>query len=82
MLFVGCDASGSSILGSLMDAHPHAIVANECHFPSLTKKDSLSNLKRDLFNKLYSASVKDKKRSRSDKGYTLRVDGWLVAGCI
>ena len=75
VLFVGCDRSGSSILGSLMDAHPHAIVANEWRFPMITEIGSSPNLKRDLFDKLYSASAKSEKRFHSDKGYTLQVDG-------
>lgn len=77
VFFLGCDRSGSSILGSLMDAHPHAIIANEWRFPMFTDKSSSPSLRKDLFNKLYSASAKNKvkKRSHSDKGYTLVVDG-------
>ena len=82
VFFIGSDRSGSSIVGSLMDAHPHVVIANEWHFPHLDNappldKPPLLGLKRDLFNTLYSRSICDvsEDRASSSKGYSLRVKG-------
>ena len=76
VIFVGNSRSGSSILGSLMDAHPHVVIANEWEFPDFTAIP-LHNLKEELFATLYSASLAKKKLNSSIKGYTLEVtDMW------
>ena len=73
VLFVGRARSGSSILGTLLDAHPHVIVSNELGLKFLEKPWS----KTSLFNDLYSESVHDFHGSRRDtgKGYSLGVKG-------
>ena len=62
IVFAGNARTGSSITGSLMDAHPHVIMPHEYaifkNLPKLTKAASLSNksLKENLFNALYAQS--------------------------
>ena len=80
VLFVGYGRSGHSIIGSLMDAHPHVVIADE--FYLFSKFHQLDKVKDDawkgnLFNRLYQKSVEDLhgRRAESDKGYTLLVDG-------
>ena len=80
VIFVGNSRSGSSILGSLMDAHPHVVIANEWEFPDFTAIP-LHNLKEELFATLYSASLAKKKLNSSIKGYTLEVTDMWQANC-
>ena len=83
VMFVGNGRSGSSITGSLMDAHPHVIIPHQCgifkNLPKLTKASSLNNksLKENLFNTLYAQSKDDAIhfRKHNKKGYTLGVEG-------
>ena len=82
VFFVGYERSGHSIVGSLMDAHPHVIIANEYFlFEELPGLDNISDSewKGQLFEKLYKKSVLDAggTRTSSKKGYTLEVkDLW------
>ena len=79
VFFVGNIRSGSSVLGSLMDAHPHVVIANEWRFPDFTTLES-DSLKENLFNTLYSACLAKKRIEKSGKGYTLEVKGmWQAA---
>ena len=78
VFFVGNIRSGSSILGSLMDAHPHVVIANEWRFPDFTTLES-DSLKGNLFNTLYSACLAKKRIEKSGKGYTLEVKGMWQA---
>ena len=78
--FVGYQRSGHSIVGSLLDAHPHVVIAHEYfiskHFTELNRTSN-NTWKENLFNILYRKSVRDAKRLRQNrkKGYTLGVDG-------
>ena len=80
IFFVGYARSGSSIIGTLMDAHPHVVISNEFnifgHFPGLNDIQG-SSWKDNLFNLIYNKSKEDAHGSRdsSDKGYKLKVDG-------
>ena len=81
LIFEGNIRSGSSIIGSLLDAHPHVVIAN--HFTlfkrltRLTRASVQSSWKAGLFQKLYSQSTIDsiEIRSNSSKGYSLHVEG-------
>lgn len=75
VLFLGNGRSGSSILGTLMDAHPHVIIANQMLKKGLNFEKSPS--KTSLFNELYSKSAHDAHgvRQFTKKGYTLGVNG-------
>jgi hypothetical protein len=80
VFFVGYARSGHSIIGTLLDAHPHIIISNEFNlFDQFSVLDEapLSTWKENLFNLIYRRSRKDLKWSRSEqrKGYDLKVDG-------
>ena len=82
VLFVGMGRSGSSILGSILDAHPHVIVSHEyCVFNHFQEfNSSQDSLKETLFNVLYSKSQIDVTKRRSytqghGHSYTLKVSG-------
>ena len=80
VFFVGYSRSGHSIVGTLMDAHPHVIIPHEFmlfqNFRSLNRvPDSL--WRDNLYNLLYkkSAVSADKIRANPIKGYILGVTG-------
>lgn len=75
VMFLGNGRSGSSILGTLMDAHPHVIIAHQMLNNGLNFENPLS--KTSLFNKLYSHSIYDAHQVRRfmKKGYTLGISG-------
>ena len=79
LFFVGYARSGHSIIGALLDAHPHVVISDEFFifkkFPLLNKAPE-NAWKDNLFDLLYQESVKDagKKLFSSKKGYTLAVD--------
>lgn len=79
VFFIGYPRSGHSIVGALMDAHPHVIIAHE--FFLFSKFGQLNMIpdrlwKGNLFDELYTKSVADayKVRMDSKKGYTLSVN--------
>ena len=78
VFFVGYARSGHSIVGSLMDAHPHVVIAHE--FFLFKKFDELEQVpnntcwRDNLFQSLYKKSTR-RVRSGSAKGYTLKVEG-------
>ena len=96
ILFIGYPRSGHSIVGSLMDAHPHMVIANEFlllrnwkYFSDREKEYGESNPfyehKSYLFNTLYRRSYWDTTDGfRSDqntkKNYTLSMDSTLWQG--
>lgn len=81
VFFIGYGRSGHSIIGSLMDAHPHMIVAHATVplFSRFSSFDKVSGntWKSNLFDMLYENSVGDACgiRKNPDKGYTLEVEG-------
>lgn len=80
VLFVGYTRSGHSIIGTLMDAHPHVVISNEfdlfSQFDKLNKA-SWKTWKYNLFNMIFRKSVYDVWHSRANnkKGYQLAVKG-------
>ena len=77
VFFVGYGRSGHSIIGSLMDAHPHVVVSHEFHLLENLPNASDTHWKSHLFNSLYQRSASDvtKGRAYARKGYTLGVEG-------
>ena len=82
IIFVGSGRSGHSIVGSLMDAHPHVIIPHEFHifrnFPQF-HLSHIQNWNKSLINSLYQKSVADANgiRNITNKGYSLKVnDMW------
>ena len=80
VLFLGWPRSGHSIIGSMLDAHPNAIISNEflVFTQWIENKDGLFQDKRRFLNKIYKNSVfqvlsnKGYRNSHKDqKGYTL-----------
>ena len=96
VMFIGYPRSGHSIVGSLMDAHPHMVIANEFmlfknwkYFSDRQKEDGKRNPfyknKDYLFNVLYKRSYWDTTKGlRNDqnaiKNYTLSMDFSLWQG--
>lgn len=81
VFFVGYPRSGSSIIGSLMDAHPNMIVAHQCNIFSRWRWMHLNNRQR-LYTILYNNSYINaytsrgwRSSKRNKKGYTLEVGG-------
>ena len=75
IFFIGYGRSGSSIVSSFIDAHPHAIVSYQYGIFADKNKELLKD-KTNLFNKLYRRSqydIKSGARSHTKKNYTLHV---------
>ena len=75
VFFIGYTRSGSSIVSSFIDAHPHAVVSYQYGIFLDEEKEILKD-KTNLFNQLYIRSQHDIKsggRSHTKKNYTLRV---------
>ena len=81
VFFVGYPRSGHSIIGSILDAHPHVVIANEFfmfnRFYSHLERAPEKTWTANLMNKLYQKSVNDASQVRASakKGYTLNIDG-------
>ena len=90
VVFIGYPRSGHSIVGSLMDGHPHMVIANEFmlfknwkYFSDRRKKNGVSNPfyknRKYLFNSLYKRSYWDttdgfRSEQNTKKNYTLSMD--------
>eukprot|EP00794_Sanderia_malayensis_P009777 gene9777-10776_t len=58
VLFIGYSRSGSTLVGSLLDAHPHAIIANEYFIVNKFAKFSKNQASKEyIFNQLFNSSV-------------------------
>ena len=78
VFFIGSGRSGHSIVGSLLDAHPHMIIAHEYYVFKNWKQfySTNQNWTKTLFQLLYRSSIEaesDIRQSRS-KGYSLAVN--------
>ena len=82
VFFIGYARSGSSIVASMMDAHPNMIITQECHefLDAWLRPPQMKIKKNALFKILYQHSYYDATRGiRSPykggmKGYTLRIE--------
>ena len=80
VFFVGHARSGHSIIGSLMDSHPHMVISHEYDLFTKLANGSIAPNKIDIFNALWRntrQTIIDGLRAESTnyKGYTLFVDG-------
>ena len=86
VFFVGHGRSGHSIVGSLMDSHPHMVISHELDLFKKLSHGLLAPTKSAIFNAIWentkqtinaslNASMESAIRARSNKGYTLLVDG-------
>ena len=82
VVFMGDLRSGSSIIGTLLDAHPHVVVSNEYRlfnqFWELNHAPD-NKWKENLFDIIYTRSKRDVtetgSRTFTGKGYQLKVNG-------
>ena len=78
VFFLGHAHSGHSIVGSLMDAHPHMVVAYEANVFQDLCTGNLAPNKDDIFNRIWRNTVVGTMhghRVNMKKGYSLLVDG-------
>ena len=83
VIFLGHQRSGHSIVGSLLDAHPHIILANEGRlFFKLDEDKPRYDDKLSIFNALWKNSIQSsnsglrtEEQKALVKGYTLSIDG-------
>ena len=78
VFFVGVERSGHSIVGAILDSHPHIVISNEFNvFRNLPRIPYIS--KSLLFNKIWrtsyqKATAKKSSLHSTDKGYSLAID--------
>ncbi len=83
--FIGYPRSGHSIVGSILDAHPHIVLSHELMFfeqwdAYYNEMDTPEQRKANLFNLIYQKSYKnvlpggERHVNRSQKGYTLAIE--------
>ena len=75
VFFVGHPCSGHSIVGSLINGHPHMVVSNEFTVFQKLSSRSLAPTKPEIFNVLWNFDRRTGSRTEDVKGYTLTVDG-------
>ena len=82
VFFVGWQRSGHSIIGSLLDGHPDAVIAHEFFLFNHLQRALLHRRRSMLFNQLAANSYKNSRvgyRSQlhNEKGYNLKLsDSW------
>ena len=80
VFFVGIGRSGHSIVGSLLDGHPHMVIAHESNLFHRLAHGQLSFTKPVIFNELWRNTRESiinnglRAKSTNGKGYTLFVD--------
>ena len=83
LFFVGHGRSGHSIVGTLLDAHPHIVMSHELKFFSwwsklqskdLTRKERKARLFNRIYKQNYEFSKPGGKLYNSQKGYSLTVE--------
>ena len=76
VIFVGYGKSGTTLVGSLLDAHPNAIVTYEYNVLGVIEENNAIK-REDLFNVLLKKSSKQRNRRKIGDGYTYKVqNGW------
>lgn len=80
VFFIGYPRSGHSIVGSILDAHPHMVISHEFMLmerQAIFSEPPTRNWTSDLFNVLYQHSYLDVSgiRNTNGKGYSLHIDG-------
>ena len=77
VFFIGHAHSGHSIVGSLMDAHPHMVISHEVNLVTKLSEGAIAPNKTEIFNAIWSNTVQTLikgVRTRNTKGYNLTVD--------
>lgn len=85
VLFIGYPRSGHSVIGSVIDGHPNAILAHEYRLfnkcPTLHSQFTAFDNKSTIFNELYKSSVFTaiggwRSTRPTVKGYNLQITKW------
>ena len=61
VFFVGFAHSGHSIVGSLLDSHPHVVISHELNVFALLFQEKISPTRHDIFNAIWNNSKQWKK---------------------
>ena len=80
VFFLAYPHSGHSIVGSLMDSHPHIVISHEVDVFENLPKGKLSPTKQGIFDAIWRNTMRtitniSKSRGENIKGYDLLVDG-------
>ena len=81
LFFVGYGRSGHSIIGSILDAHPHIVISHEYSlFHEWTTKSKQDMNRGHLYNSIYNNSCYNsisglRRENARKKGYTLHISG-------
>ena len=78
VFFLAYPHSGHSIVGSLMDSHPHIVISHEVDVFRKLSEGVLSPTKQDIFNAVWRNTmwtIINGRRIENVKGYDLLVDG-------
>ena len=76
VFFLGFEHSGHSIVGSLMDSHPHIVISHEMDLFKKLSDGVIPPGKTEIFNAIWKNTVQtiiDGIRADNDKGYNLTV---------
>ena len=76
VFFLGYPHSGHSIVGSLMDGHPHMVISHELDLFTKLSKRVISPTKTEIFNAVWKNTVQtiiNGIRAQNAKGYNLTV---------
>ena len=77
VFFVGFAHSGHSIVGSLLDSHPHIVISHELDVFTRLSEGMISPTKQDIFNAIWRNSkrtINNGTRAVNEKGYNLLVN--------
>ncbi|MCI0710673.1 MAG: hypothetical protein L0154_10980, partial [Chloroflexi bacterium] len=72
VIFIGYPRSGHSLVGSLLDAHPNAIISHELH---ALKRLHRGYSQEQLFYLIYQNSRDNARKGREETGYSYLVPG-------
>ena len=75
VLFLAQSRSGHSLIGSLLDAHPNAMIANEADIFGVYASDTSHQTRSTLFNRLINNSLSCGIAGRFQTGYDYTVPG-------
>ena len=78
LLFVGWPQSCHSFVGSILDGHPHILVADEYFLMTKLRKGQLPIQRDIIFKALYNSSTSSIKSARSMRAKTERMKGYSL----
>ena len=78
LLFVGWPRSCHSFVGSILDGHPHILVADEYFLMTKLRTGRLAIQRDVIFKALYNSSIRSIKNARSMRARTERMKGYSL----